>query len=459
MDMRAETTETLIEQGDILLTEKEFEDFGSLTHIGRRIVEVKYFFEQLQEISSHPSLFQCNLSHISIVGEKRIGLISHFRLKCELCGQHFKVTSDYNKKQTNQIDINTAACSGIVATGVGYSQFEEMCSAMDVPIFTEKYFAKIQDQVFEEWEATAVEAMEVAAKRERDAAFAEGRVKDGLPVIDVYIDGAWSARSYGTNYKALSGVAAIVGRKFGEVLFIGVKNKYCLICARAEKKKETAKEHVCHKKGSSTGMEAAIIVEGFKKSLEMYGLIYGNVIGDGDSSTYAKIVAANPYPNHIVSKIECRNHLLRNMCKKLRTITKNTRYPIGHRKLVTEERIMTIRKVITSSIKENKQQIHNRDESIKNIHADICNPINHGFGDHRSCKDYYCNKDKSFEDSVIPQIENSVFWFRVRVIINSVASNSRSLYEDVDTNTVERLNSVIAKFVGGKRINFSFRRS
>ncbi|GBP08213.1 hypothetical protein EVAR_78715_1 [Eumeta japonica] len=35
-------------------------------------------------------------------------------------------------------------------------------------------------------------------------------------------------------------------------------------------------------------MEAAIICEGFMKSIEMYGLIYGNVIGDGDSSTYSK---------------------------------------------------------------------------------------------------------------------------------------------------------------------------
>ncbi|GBP42947.1 hypothetical protein EVAR_96444_1 [Eumeta japonica] len=210
------------------------------------------------------------------------------------------ISSD-DPNNTKNVDINTAVCSGIVATGIGYSQLEEICSAMDVPIFTEKYFAKVQSQVYDDWEATAVEAMEEAAGREYDAAIAEGRVKDGIPVIDVYVDGAWCTRSYGNNYRALSGVAAIVGRRFGEVLFIGVKNKYCLICARAEKKGETPKEHVCYKnyEGSSSGMEAAIICEGFMKSIEMYGLIYGNVIGDGDSSTYSKIVAANPYPNHV----------------------------------------------------------------------------------------------------------------------------------------------------------------
>ncbi|CAB3229525.1 unnamed protein product [Arctia plantaginis] len=109
--------------------------------------------------------------------------------------------------------------------------------------------------------------------------------KNGKPVIDVYVDGVWCTRSYGNNYRALSGVAAIVGRRSGEVLCIGVKNKYCLICARAEKKKETPKQHVCYKnyEGSSSGMEAAIICEGFMKSVEMYGLIYENVIGDGVS--------------------------------------------------------------------------------------------------------------------------------------------------------------------------------
>ncbi|GBP50100.1 hypothetical protein EVAR_17361_1 [Eumeta japonica] len=49
-------------------------------------------------------------------------------------------------RQMIQITLKmlTAVCSGIVATGIGYSQLEEICSAMDVPIFTEKYFAKVQ---------------------------------------------------------------------------------------------------------------------------------------------------------------------------------------------------------------------------------------------------------------------------------------------------------------------------
>lgn len=47
-------------------------------------------------------------------------------------------------------------------------------------------------------------------------------------------------------------------------------------------------------------------------------------------------------------------------------------------------------------------------------------------------------------------IENNIFWFRIKTITGSVLSKSRSLLEDVDTNVVERFNSIVAKFVGGK---------
>lgn len=60
---------------------------------------------------------------------------------------------------------------------------------------------------------------------------------------------------------ALSGAAAIIGKHTGEILFLGVKNKYCFICARAEKQKVDPSEHKCFKNysGPSTNMESEII--------------------------------------------------------------------------------------------------------------------------------------------------------------------------------------------------------
>ncbi|GBP90191.1 hypothetical protein EVAR_64173_1 [Eumeta japonica] len=306
------------------------------------------------------------------------------------------------------------------------------------------------------WEETAIESTEKAAKRERDAAIAEGRIsKEGIPIIDVYADACWSSRSYGNNYRALSGAAAIVGRRFGEVLFIGIKNKYCLVCARAEKKQVLAPEHACYKNytGSSSGMEAEIICQGFETSVQMYNLIFGRLIADGDSATYAKILARNPYLNHTVIKIECRNHVLRNMCNKMRAITKETKYPLAYRKTLTEVKIMSIRKVVIASIKKYKLE---NDKTNTKFRKEIQNSIYHAFGNHQNCKDYYCSKEKVAQNNM--EIENTMFWFRLKAIIGSVLSKSESLLEDVDTNVVERFNSVVAKIVGGKRINFSLRR-
>lgn len=43
----------------------------------------------------------------------------------------------------------------------------------------------------------------------------------------------------------------------------------------------------------------------------------------------------------------------------------------------------------------------------------------------------------------------------VTTLINRLARHTRSLILDVDSNAVERFNSIVAKMVGGKRINFA----
>lgn len=416
-----------------------------------------YYTQQLQKISSHSSLFNCNLKDMTLLGEKRIGLISKFKFICNMCKQYFIIESE-NPENEENIDANLAAVTGITSTGIGYSQFQEITACLNIPVFTEKLYGKIQDAVYEKWEETAVEAMEGAAMRERTAAIAEGRIsKDGIPVIDVLADACWSSRSYGNNFKALSGAAAIVGRKFGEVLYIGIKNKYCTVCARAEKKQISKPEHVCFKNytGSSSGMEAEIICQGFEKSIETHNIMYGRMIADGDSSTYAKILASNPYPNYTVQKIECRNHVMRNMCNKLRALYKETKYPLEFRKTLTDIKIMSIRKVIIASIQKYKLK-KDIPEEMTSFRNEIQNSIYHAYGNHEHCKDYYCSKEKTAQ--TIMEIESNIFWLRIKTIVGSVLSKWRSLIEDVDTNVVERFNSIVAKFVGGKRINFSLRR-
>ncbi|XP_050671428.1 uncharacterized protein LOC126969880 isoform X2 [Leptidea sinapis] len=426
---------------------------------GRRIIDINYFLQKFQEKARHNDLFDCKSSNFCLVGERRHGLISIFKFECNMCKEICSISSE-NTKDTEHVDANIAATTGVVACGIGFSQFEELFSAINIPIFSTKFFNQMQNKLYKKWEETACETMEAAANKEKEIAIADGRTKNGYAVIDVYVDGAWCARSYGSHYKASSGAAAIIGRNTGEVLYFGVRNKYCLVCARAENKKTASQDHLCFKnfQGSSSSMEADIIVEGFKSSISMYGIIYGRMVGDGDSSTYSKILISNPYEsqNLTVEKLECRNHILRNFCKKLRAVTTETKYILAHRKTLTNQKIMTMRKAIVKSITHHKASQSPKNVAISILHNDIINSLSHAYGNHQLCQNYFCDKDKNCGGELL-KIENSTFIFRINAIVSNVASKSRSLIEDVNTNTVECFNSVIAILTGGKRINFALK--
>lgn len=324
--------------------------------------------------------------------------------------------------------------------------------------FSEKHYRKVQNETYDDWQKTALCVMEAAATRERNAAIQEGRVKNGIACIDVIADGAWSKRSYSTNFSALSGAAAIIGKRFGEVLFIGIKNKYCCICARAESKSISPVDHVCFRNysGSSTGMESEILLEGFKQSIPMHNIIYERMVADGDSSTYKKILEGRPYSNCTVEKVECKNHIFRNMCKKLKSITTETKDPVNLRKKITTQRILAIRKVICASISENSSKDSDFDTKVNSLYTDINNFYNHAFGHHENCQPYYCTTQNDSEDVTLI-LKTCAIWHRIKFIVNTVAAKTRSLMHNCDSNKVESFNSIIAKFVGGKRINFSMR--
>ncbi|KAF2896350.1 hypothetical protein ILUMI_09813, partial [Ignelater luminosus] len=59
-------------------------------------------------------------------------------------------------------------------------------------------------------------------------------------------------------------------------------------------------------------------------------------------------------------------------------------------------------------------------------------------------------------ENLIPSIQSSKDFFKnLQTIIFSVSKQARSLIYDLDSNIVEQYHSVVAKFVGGKRINYS----
>ncbi|KAK5643173.1 hypothetical protein RI129_007018 [Pyrocoelia pectoralis] len=171
--------------------------------------------------------------------------------------------------------------------------------------------------------------MQESTEEEKKLAIEAGNVEDSFPYITVAVDGGWAKRSYGHSYSSLSGVACIIGQKTQKILYIGVKNKFCYMCAT------TKREHTCFKNftGSSASMEQAAIVDGFNQSEKIYGIRYKYVVGDGDSSVYARIQEKVSYGRSVI-KLECANHCVRAYTAALHCLIKNRQFQIESRNIL-----------------------------------------------------------------------------------------------------------------------------
>jgi hypothetical protein len=255
--------------------------------------------------------------------------------------------------------------------------------------------------------------------------------------------------------------------------------------------------HDCTKNfsGSSSAIEADTAVEGMKLSEQLYGVRYKYFIGDGDSSVYAKILAAKPYGNEtIVVKIECRNHLLRNLRTKLNNIitnkTKNINgqsFGIVLRKLLSLN-FGRIRRDLRSAIQFRKNQSGEMVAKIENLKKDLLNIPFHIFGDHNKCDSYFCEGPKNLLECVcsceckesckcklkckctskcqckckrrcvevnnVPKMKDDGIFIEIQKYFKALSDHAGSLILDVDSNPVEQFHSFVAKHIGGKRINF-----
>lgn len=256
-----------------------------------------------------------------------------------------------------------------------------------------------------------------------------------------------------------------MGFRTRKVIFLGVKNKYCTTCARAEVKGDAAQPHTCYKnwgmKQSSTSMEAAIICEGFKKSEEMHQIRYARLIADGDSSVYKRILESRPYKHFTVEKVECKNHLLRNMCTRMKAVacSKTQKSSVLLRKKIGDS-ILRCRVAVTKAKDYRKTENRLINEKIDCLREDILNIPSHIFGEHKQCKErgYFCEQDPTTApatNNLVPQLTSVGLYSAICEVFRDVSRHSRSLLIDVTSNYVEHFNSIVAKFVGGKRINFA----
>lgn len=425
---------------------------------GRRIVEMEYFLEQLTDVADH-NYGECLFSHTRVTKEIKNGFHSKLILYCSNCGKEFPVSTSKDEKTADTLDLNSTAVLASNMIGIGFSQLEQFTSVLDVPAMCAERFKNLNDDIGALWEITAEQSMKEAAEEERQAAIERGDIdeEDGIPFISVVTDGCWCKRSYNKNYTSLSGVAAIVGATYGKVLWIGVRNKYCVVCVRSKNQNKVPPPHfcTCNYSGPSSEMEWQSIVQGFEKSVDLYDMRYMKVIADGDSSTYLKILEAKPYQHRIIEKDECCNHLLRNFRKQLESAT--TGCPRGLTKHV-ENSLERIRKCISCAVKYRNNEECDEAEKISRLKSDMANVINHVFGDHANCPAYvkdFCKEEENY----IPALIESGSYDKLSTPVRKLMYCAKDLLHGESNNIAEHYNSIVAKFVGGKRVNFALSNS
>ncbi|KAF4527543.1 hypothetical protein B566_EDAN014939 [Ephemera danica] len=434
---------------------------------GRRIVDIVFFFEQIKEISAH-KLFGCGFREMIFVCEIQLGFRSCIQFKCGMCNETFKIWTE-NCDDKTKMDVNSAMTQAALSNGGAFEYVSKTAGSLNMPCYSPSTYKLYFDVLAAGLNEAAIHEMNIAGQREYELAVQANEISpDGVSYITVVVDGSWLRRSYKGYFASLLGAGVIVGFRTGLILFIGCRCKFCIICHRAYIKGEEPNVHSCIKNWgrdqSSSSMESDIIAQGFLQSESVHKLRYKTVVGDGDSSTYKKLLEVNPYPGIKIEKIECKNHLYRNFCNKLRALVTSkakvvdsrnktvSKYPITLRKVIGG-RVLKLRRSITAAVSQIKGEFQHVDRQTMELRKEISTCVHHVFGDHQHCKST-CTPEPD-ENNYVPDMKACGLWGAISEPMNRLQLNSRSLLIDVDNSIVEARNSVSTVFVNGKRILYS----
>lgn len=396
---------------------------------------------------------------MELVSETKRGLNSIFKFQCQKCGMRRKLESC--PKKPNSMNCNEDAVLGITSIGSGYYHLKEFLTNLDIPVMGNTLYDKIQKRQQADWLDAAQKSALDALHEEIALAKAIFSVDSaGNALIPVICDGGWGKRSYGKGFNSLSGCAVLIGVRTGKIVYFGVRNKYCHVCKIAESHCSPPNYHICNINyvGPSSGMESDIIIEGFK-FCEQFGARFNELICDGDSNTYKNLRDIRIYrnPDVFVEKFECCNHLHRNFRSKFGCLCLITKFDSDLRKHVKPSRGHDISTGIKMASRHWRESELDLSEKIKKLEEDILNAPAHYFGVHHNCKSYFCTKTTTQEaiDNLNLLKEDGLYYEVLNLCQHHFGGHAKSLLENYTNNPAEQFNNIVAKFIGGKRINYS----
>jgi hypothetical protein len=224
---------------------------------------------------------------------------------------------------------------------------------------------------------------------------------------------------------------------------------------QSEEEEDTDSDHKCTQNWgenqSSGSMEASIISEGFAASIEMHGIVYKVYCGDGDSSVKKALVVNQPYVDDIIVKIECKNHLWRAYNGHMKNIstTSHKSHPPALRRVIARKSL-GLRRKVNNYIKQRFAENSTKEQKSVALKEDIVRSLRCLFGDHEKCdknNENICSeKDREDPINYVTEMKKTTLWETMNDHLRRLINNSRSLIENMDSNIVECMNSVLARF-------------
>ncbi|XP_050390274.1 uncharacterized protein LOC126809647 [Patella vulgata] len=388
-----------------------------------------------------------------------------------------------------------------MVTGSGLAHLSECLGTMGIPTMSQPTFSAIESEIGQWWCDILKKDMLRAGAEEKRLAIERKDYHQGVPAITVVCDGGWSKRSHKHTYNALGGVGIVIGLATRKLLHIGVRNKFCYICATAEGQQRDPVDHECFKnwEESSQAMEADVIVEAFSKAEHDHSVRYMRLIADGDSSVFARIQETVPVWGPYVTKLECANHACKCLRSNLEKLVDRKNQYKGKGKLTQAVRVRLV-SAVRCAIRMRSEDL-DRQSAARKLAHDIQNSVFHVFGQHNNCSEF-CKRiqndqqqptlmsstesqyHETEENEMVIQVLNNqhAFWTDgssllsqdqsriaisgttltsiekeiiddVRPILQRVASKSSRLLGNFTTNLAEAWMNVRAKFDGGKFFN------
>lgn len=267
---------------------------------------------------------------VGLYRKNKLGLKYLLEIRCTSCDwketfSNSKNVSNKNKSGFNIAAINLQSVMAFREIGCGFAAMQTFSRVMNMesPMSVTTY-NKMNQSLYSAYSVVALKSTTDAAVETRKTILHDTFNDDVIADCQVSIDGTWQRRGQAS----LNGVVVAVSKENGKVVDTAIMSKRCKGCQIWSKMKKDARyndwkqNHHCqanHFK-SSGAMEGAGAVTIFNRSINKNKLRYVSYIGDGDTSSYAEVVASNPYGNIEVEKLECIGHVNKRMgtrCRKL----------------------------------------------------------------------------------------------------------------------------------------------